>query len=55
MSNTYKLPINLNNRPPQPVDLGWFGCIQFDPSDSSPNYIGLHLSSSATDEDDEWN
>jgi hypothetical protein len=52
--STYKLPTNINNRPPQIVDLGWVGCIQFDPNDSAPDYIGMHLDKDATDGDSEW-
>jgi hypothetical protein len=54
MSNTYTLPITINGRPPQPADLGWWGSIQFDPSDAQPNYIGLNLDKDASDNATDW-
>ena len=54
MSNTYKLPININNRPPQIVDLGWFADIQFDASDAAPDYIGLNILKGASDGATDW-
>ena len=54
MSNTYKLPTNINGRPPQPVDLGWYAYIQFDPDNSAPDYIGCNVNSSASDDNVDW-
>lgn len=53
MVTTYTLPF-LNNRPPQPVDLGWFAEIRFDASDAAPNYIGLHAEAGAVTSDANW-
>ena len=51
--STYVLP-NLNQRPPQPVDLGWWSDIRFDPSDAQPTYIGLHTIKGASTSDLGW-
>ena len=52
--STYQLPININGRPPQPVDLGYYADIRFDPDDSQPTYIGLHLTKGADIIDNGW-
>ena len=54
MSNTYKLPTNINNRPPQPVDLGYYADIRFDADDSAPDYIGLNLEEGIATSDSSW-
>lgn len=33
---------NINNRPPQLADLGFWAEIRFDPNDNAPTYIGLN-------------
>ena len=53
MAETYKSPI-INNRPPQTVDSGYYGDIRFDPDDSQPIYIGLHITNGAATTDTGW-
>ena len=40
--STYQIP-NVNNKPPQLADLGFYADIRFDPDDSAPTYIGLNV------------
>ena len=50
--STYKQE-NVNNRPPQLIDSGFWADIYFDPNDNTPTYIGLHSTQgadSATDQ-----
>ena len=51
--STYSLP-SINNRPPQPVDLGYWADIRFDADDSVPTYIGMHLTTNASIADTGW-
>lgn len=51
--STYTLP-NINNRPPQLVDMGWAADIRFDPSDAQPTYIGIHITKGAATSDLNW-
>jgi len=44
--STYQIP-NVNNKPPQLADLGFYADIRFDPDDSLPIYIGLNVLSGA--------
>jgi hypothetical protein len=44
--STYNLP-NVNQRPPQLVDSGFYCDVMFDPDDSAPNYVGLHTDNGA--------
>ena len=53
MATTYTLP-NINQRPPEPVDLGYYADIQFDADDSAPVYIGLNLTRGASDDATTW-
>ena len=39
--STYRIP-NIDNRPPQLSELGYWADIRFDASDASPDYIGLN-------------
>ena len=52
MSTYQFLPVN--NRPPQIADLGIFADMLFDPDDSSPIYVGLHLTNGASQSDPFW-
>jgi hypothetical protein len=51
--STYSLP-TINQRPPQPVDLGFWADIRFDADDSQPTYIGLHLTNGASVDLTDW-
>jgi hypothetical protein len=51
--STYSLP-NINQRPPQPVDLGFWADIRFDADDSQPTYIGLNLTNGASIDEPSW-
>lgn len=51
--STYKMQ-NINNRPPQPVDLGFWAQIRFDASDVLPDYVGLHDTATAVEADTNW-
>lgn len=51
--STYSLP-TINQRPPMPVDLGFWADIRFDADDSQPIYIGLHLTNGASVDDVGW-
>ena len=44
--STYQIP-NVNNKPPQLSDLGFFSDIRFDPDDSQPTYVGLNVTNGA--------
>lgn len=44
----------VDNVPPQIVDLAYWGTIRYDPDDLQPNYLGLHLDSSANTSDTNW-
>jgi hypothetical protein len=47
--------LSINNRPVIPVDSGYYGTIAFDPDDSKPDYIGLHVSPQAdVSSEDGW-
>ncbi len=39
--STYK-QTDVNNRPPQLSDLGFYADVRFDPNDATPDYIGLN-------------
>lgn len=51
--STYTFP-DVNNRPPILSDLGFFADIQFDPNDSAPDYIGLHITRGTADTSTDW-
>jgi hypothetical protein len=46
--------IVLNARPPQTIDAGIFADIRFDPNDSAPDYIGLHITNGADTSALDW-
>ena len=50
---TYSIP-EINNRPPQPVDMGYWADIRFDEDDSLPTYIGLNLTTNAATTSTDW-
>ena len=50
---TYRFP-NINNRPPQIGDLGFYADIMFDPNDSAPIYIGLNTTNGADASGSDW-
>ena len=52
--STYKIPTDINNRPPQPVDAGYYADIRFDANDQSPDYIGLNLVNGAATTSTDW-
>ena len=45
--STYAIP-NINNKPPQLVDMGFAADIRFDPSDAQPIYLGLNVLNNAS-------
>ena len=49
----YKIP-NINNKPPQLADMGFYADIRFDPDDSQPTYIGLNLVKGADTAGTDW-
>ena len=51
--STYQTP-NVNNRPPNLSDLGFYADIQFDTSDAAPIYIGLNIVKGASDAATDW-
>lgn len=51
--STYQIP-NVNNKPPQLGDLGFYCDIRFDPDDSTPTYIGLHVTNGVATSDTNW-
>ena len=51
--STYRTQI-VNRQPPALADMGWFADIRFDPDDSLPDYIGLHITNGASQGDLEW-
>ena len=52
--STYQIP-NINNKPPQLTDSGFYSDILFDPDDSQPIYIGLNVTNGAdTTLDTSW-
>lgn len=53
MSSTYRAEI-VSNRPPQVVDLGFFGDVRFDPSDTTPDFIGLNVACGASTANTDW-
>lgn len=44
--STYKIP-DVNNRPPQLAELGYYADIRFDPDDETPDFIGLNVTAGA--------
>ena len=54
MTSSYQIP-NVNNKPPQVSDLGFYCDVRFDPNDSAPVYIGLNVKNGAdTTLDTDW-
>lgn len=51
--STYTFP-NVDNRPPQLVDMGFAADVRFDPDDSTPEYIGLHVTNGADTASTNW-
>ena len=51
--STHRLE-NVNNRPPMPVDAGFWADIQYDASDSAPTYIGMNVTKGASDDATNW-
>jgi len=52
--STYCIP-NINNKPPQLADLGFYCDVRFDPSDATPTYIGLNVTNGADETtDNSW-
>lgn len=51
--STYRTP-NINNRPPQLVDLSFYADIRFDADDSAPTYVGLHITNGADTSLTDW-
>lgn len=51
--SSYQIP-NINNKPPQLIDGGFYCDILFDPDDSAPNYIGLNLQQPALTSTKDW-
>lgn len=51
--STYSIP-NINNKPPQLADMGFYADVRFDPDDSTPDYIGLNLDNGAAIESTSW-
>lgn len=51
--STYRT-VNVNQRPPQLVDSAFYADIRFDPDDSAPDYVGLHLTNGADTTDTNW-
>ena len=51
--STYRPPI-VNYKPPQLADLGLWGDIRFDADDSTPTYIGLHVTNGAATSETDW-
>ncbi len=51
--STYEIP-NINNKPPQLVDMGMYADIRLDPDSSQPNYIGLNLVSNQATSSLDW-
>lgn len=45
---------NVNQRPPQLVDAGFFADIRFDPNDGKPTYTGLNVDNGASTTSDNW-
>ena len=44
--STYNIP-NVNNKPPQVVDSGFYCDILYDANDSAPVYIGMNVTNGA--------
>lgn len=53
MASTYSVP-NVNNKPPQLVDLGFYADIRFDADDSAPIYIGMNIVNGASTAATDW-
>ena len=51
--STYKNE-SVNNRPPQLVDISFFGDVRFDPNDDVPDYIGLNVTCGASTANTDW-
>jgi len=51
--STYQIP-NINNKPPQLGDLGFYCDIRFDADDSAPIYIGLNVTNGASVDALDW-
>lgn len=51
--STYQ-SVNINNRPPQLVDLGFYADIRYDTDDSAPDYIGLNITNGAETTTADW-
>lgn len=51
--STYQIP-NVNNKPPQLADLGFYADIRFDADDSLPTYIGLNVTNGAATFASDW-
>ena len=51
--STYKIP-SINYIKPQLADLGWAADVRFDPDDSLPTYIGIHITNGAATSDTDW-
>jgi hypothetical protein len=50
---TYNIP-QINERPPQLVDLGYYADIRFDADDALPDYIGLNLVNGQATSEGDW-
>lgn len=53
MTSTYSIP-NVNNKPPQLVDLGFYADIRFDEDDEAPIYIGMNVVNGASTTATDW-
>ena len=51
--STYTVP-NINNKPPQLSDLGFYADIRFDADDSAPTYVGLNVLNGANPASTDW-
>jgi hypothetical protein len=51
--STYR-QTDVNNRPPQLADLGFYADIRFDPDDATPDYIGCHVTCGASTALNDW-
>lgn len=51
--STYSIP-NVNNKPPQLVDLGYYADIRYDANDSAPTYIGMNVTNGADTTGIDW-
>jgi hypothetical protein len=51
--STYQIP-NVNNRPPQLSDLGFYADIRYDANDSAPTYIGMNVTNDESTASTNW-